>query len=286
MQNLTQSESSLRTIPLGKLSPVAFIFCVGEYTNDETGGTSPEMEYEVYDKAAFDALVIPRATRCACCGHGLKYICVFKHDETGESFFVGRDCAAKIERLKFSPMVASGEGMGIALAERAACTARERAFIAAHPEAMKAVEWAHTGINSTARDIVTKIRRFGEPSEKQTAFLIKLHAEDAQRRATATATAPTGRQTVTGIIVSAKLATTDFGTRANIVVDIGGGVKVWGNGGTACMKPRGWNENDLIVTKGDRITFTASFEPSEKDPLFGFFKRPSKVTVTKSAINA
>jgi len=34
--------------------------------------------------------------------------------------------------------------------------------------------------------------------------------------------------------------------------------------------------------KGDTITFSATVTPSDKDPKFGFFKRPTKATLTES----
>jgi hypothetical protein len=83
-----------------------------------------------------------------------------------------------------------------------------------------------------------------------------------------------GRQTITGIVTSLKQVPNNFGRGkwdteiTKMVVDLGNGVRVYGT------KPE-----NTAVNKNDSVTFTATFEASTKDPLFGFFKRPSNMTV-------
>jgi hypothetical protein len=38
----------------------------------------------------------------------------------------------------------------------------------------------------------------------------------------------------------------------------------------------------IVLDKGDRVTFNATIERSEKDPKFGFFRRPSGAKALKS----
>ncbi len=36
-----------------------------------------------------------------------------------------------------------------------------------------------------------------------------------------------------------------------------------------------WTEQ-ISIERGDRVRFTATLTPSDRDPKFGFYKRPSK----------
>jgi len=272
------NSTTIKSLPAGLLSPVAFIYKSGEDIDDETGAIRADYQYQVFDKDAFDSAYIPSHTYCDCCGQPLKYSCLFKHAATGAIYFVGRDCAATIEGLK-SSFLAGLDKISISLALRAKCNAREQAFLIANPAAEEAFVWGKAGQNRIAKDICDKIRSYGNPSDKQVALLVKIHAEETARRANATGTVPTGRVRASGTVVSVKVEYSDIYSSwsCKLVVDLGGGIRVWGNGGTACID----GDAKALVEKGDRIEFTAAFTTSDRDPLFGFFKRPTKVTIHK-----
>lgn len=132
-----------------------------------------------------------------------------------------------------------------------------------------------------ARDLLSRFNRYASaPSDRQVALVDKWVREaparaaaEAQRAAEDEAAAPVpvteDRIVVTGEIVSAKIVDNDFGCTTKIVVKADEGFKVWGSCPSDLDAP-------LADLKGQRVTFAARVEPSEDDPKFGFFKRPTK----------
>ena len=58
------------------------------------------------------------------------------------------------------------------------------------------------------------------------------------------------------------------------------GFKLWGT----VPASLGYSElGEHSLTKGDRISFTATLEQSNDDPKFGFFKRPTKAELISLA---
>jgi hypothetical protein len=72
---------------------------------------------------------------------------------------------------------------------------------------------------------------------------------------------------ITGTVQRTEAKDTDYGVRYVMTVLDDRGFTVWGS------IPSG-----LRVKPGDRVTFTAAVEPSDK-PDFGFTKRPRKASV-------
>lgn len=85
---------------------------------------------------------------------------------------------------------------------------------------------------------------------------------------------PIGRVTVIGKVVSVDSKDTDYGTRHVMTVRDDSGFTVWGSQPSA-----------LYPSVGDRITFTASVERSDRDECFGFFKRPTKAQLLDTVAN-
>jgi len=244
-----------------------------------------DVRFNVLDGAEWESCNIDeskfKAYKCECCGHKIKYAAIAKHLPTGTIVTLGRKCASNIEALKNCGALI--ENASIALSQRILCDNREKEFRNLHPQLCKALDWAKKGMNRIASDLLEKLRRFGSLSDKQISFLIGLHERDIANRASATATTPTGRASVEGTILSAKEGETQGKYKTfkfKILVDIGGGVRVWGSAKGE------WNYHAILgrtptgdavePQKGQRVKFTATFEPSKKDPLFGFFKRPTK----------
>jgi hypothetical protein len=249
-----------------------------------------DLRINIIDQKEWDASNLSekdlKSEKCDCCGHKIKYAVIAKHIPTNTIASLGRKCASNIEALKKCGSII--DGASIALSQRILCENREQEFRKAHPEACESLDWAKSGMNRVASDLLEKLRRFGSLSEKQISFLIGIHQRDISNRASATATAPTGKASVEGTILSVKEGETHdkYKTfRFKVLVDIGGGVKVWGSAKGE------WNYHAILgrtptgdaaePQKGQRVKFTASFEPSQKDPLFGFFKRPSKWQVSE-----
>jgi hypothetical protein len=235
------------------------------------------------------------ANKCDCCGHKIRYSAIAKHIPTNTIASLGRKCASNIESLKkYGSLI---ESASIALSQKILCNHRENEFRKLHPEACEALDWAKTGLNRVAADLLEKLRRFGSLSDKQISFLVGIHQRDVSNRASATATAPSGRLSVEGVVLSAKEVFCKAATRWDVdkikykvLVDIGGGVRVWGSGQGEYFanhkdelgNPKRLTDNAVLPIKGQMVRFSATFESSPKDPLFGFFKRPSKWQVLES----
>lgn len=266
--------ASIKTLPVAELALVAVIYQSGEYEDGESGQLRVEYEYDILNEEAFGRAVIPKDTiRCDCCGHALKYACIVEHTPSKRLYYVGRQCVRTIEGLRrFGRAI---EELSVALAERAACNAREVVVLAqASDDFRAAYVWAGTASEapSLVRDIRAKVRQYGSPSDAQKDLLVKVWREDTARRAAATGTAPEGRQTVSGTILSVKAVPSDFNEGEyirKVLIDLGNGAKVYGNA-----------PGHASPVKGEQISFTAMFERSKNDILFGFWKRPTKWTVT------
>jgi len=271
------TNESIKGLPVNELRLVAVCVVLG-FNPDAGENGSVEAEMDVIDEPLWQTFKAQnQPNRCGCCGHTLKYACAIVHAPTGTGYWVGRDCAAKVENLRrFDRMIAQHT---VALAERLACNKREADFLTAHPEAMSIIGWCRLArAPKIAKDMLEKMRRFGELSEKQITTLESIREKDEARRASATGKALSGRHTVKGTVLSTKTIP-GFDPRkmvTKLTIDFGNGVRAFGNApeynaAGQVMFPR----------KGDEVEFTATFEPSKNDELFGFWKRPAKFTITK-----
>jgi hypothetical protein len=297
----------IRNVPANDLKLVSFI--VVDYNTWMTCNWRYDAKHDVLDQEAWSRYENRQSNgfsyKCDCCGHTLIYACVIEHVPTGEFFHVGRDCFANIECLKQHRDWVSFTGDRAAVRvsagkkaakERKAGDVREHQFFLAHPEmvavfdfavnppisrednSFNAISWAV----STIGDMRQSIRRYGKLSDKQFSFAQKLYTESlekierarvrAQEVAQAVASgvrAPEGRVQVEGTIVSLKLVQNDFsyygGAITKALIDLGNGTRAWGT------LPSSSNSE-----KGNKVRFTATFTVSDKDPLFAFYKRPSK----------
>lgn len=260
------------------------IIAVSEVIDVDDDGR-PSIALNILDQKEWDASNIDDkdldADKCGCCGQRIKYSAIAKHIPTSRVIPIGKICASKIENLKrYGHLI---ENASVALSEKILCNHREQEFRKLHPEACESLDWAKTGLNRVASDLLEKLRRYGSLSDKQISLLIDIHQKDVANRASATATAPTGRASVEGTILSVKQGEIQgkYKTyRYKVLVDIGGGVRVWGSAkgewnyhAILGQTPTG---DAVLPIKGQKVKFTATFEPSKKDPLFGFFKRPTK----------
>ena len=145
------------------------------------------------------------------------------------------------------------------------------------------MEYARTHkAENTIWSIVCGVVKYGRLSEKQVKYLRSLLAQiaerparDAKRKAQhdAAAPCPEGRVQVTGVILSTREVESEYQysryappvTYTKMLVLDDSGFKVWGT------RPSSLDHCD----KGDRVTFTATVQPSKDDEKFGFYKRPS-----------
>jgi hypothetical protein len=256
---------------------------------------------------------VDTAWSCSICGHSLKYNCVVQHTSTGLFYDIGRDCCENLTLLKdtlpwldskqasAAKCVAAGKK---AQKARTAGDVREAEFAIAKPEIAAAFTYAKAFPNNhaiwhkvawnitTLRDLRSKVRQHGSLSEKQEAFSLSLHkqaeeiivscAEEVIKRVKAIESgvrSPEGKQTISGVIASIKWVDNDFGGAFKCLINLDNGTKCYGTLPTT-QHETSENINNAWVKfqaeKDDKVTFTASFEVSQKDPLFSFYKRPTK----------
>ena len=170
------------------------------------------------------------------------------------------------------------------------------AFLDAQPELKAALEWAK---NITAgpsaldpalvaarvsynvnilREMGDKLVRYHSLSPKQIAFAVKLHVEGVEKIKNGEALAskqkalveqgvraPSGKLQITATVFSIKEVFNDYGPATKCLLDLGNGARVWGT-----VPSRAGH-----LQKGDKVTFSATFSVSDRDPLFGFYSRPT-----------
>ena len=121
-------------------------------------------------------------------------------------------------------------------------------------------------------NFIHKVNRYGDTSDKFVAAMIRdmerTAERDAQRAAEQANAKPVvegKRVIITGEVVSVKWQENGYGGREVMTVKDDRGFKVWGS-----------VPSSIDAHRGDRITFTADVEKSDRDDTFGFFKRPTK----------
>ena len=308
----------IREIPTEDLKLVAIGYPdIQEYTSDDGRDCitavpmhepyrGSEAEYEVWCQSPH-----PEDSRCALCGHRLKYNCVVQHTPTGEFYDIGRECMGNIEHLKaamnwaearcatVAKQVAAGKK---AARERKAGDVRLERYCEAHGEIAAAFKtaaefdrkhllWHKVSYAvTTLEDMRAKVRKYGSLSEKQETFALSLQKQIADRlvsgedelklrdaRIASGLRAPSGRVTVSGTIISTKYVENDFGGSWKSLIELSNGTRAYG---TIPNDERylQYCGNGIFVRfdaeRGDEVELTATFEVSEKDPLFAFYKRP------------
>jgi hypothetical protein len=304
----------IRNLPTSDLNLVALAVVWDEPCAHSDYGFEKRVDHQVRDEAAWKryrdigGVNGISSGKCDCCGHALTYSCVVEHIPTGEFYEIGRDCFANVECLQQHAQwlsltsdravarVAAGKK---AAKERKAGDAREAQYAADRPDIAALLDWAnnppvaegHPSYQcisyavSVWSDFRATVRRFGKLSDKQIAFGVKLHSEAVSKLAEDTARAeailaakaaglraPEGRCEVTGTVVATKVIEDDFYGSTKCLVDFGNGTRAWGT-----------FPSSATGGKGDKVCFRASFQVSDKDALFAFFKRPTNWTVLQEA---
>ena len=89
---------------------------------------------------------------------------------------------------------------------------------------------------------------------------------------------------ITGTVLSSKWKDTDYGDRQVMTVKDDRNFIVWGSVPGSLQGD--WDADGEFIygaRRGDRITFTAAIEVSDRDECFGFFKRPTKAEFLERA---
>ncbi len=233
----------------------------GEGCDKEAYGTEAMDQYAAGPIAG----IWPHQDKCDVCGACFVHGALLRHEPTGLFLTIGQVCATKyfcIAGLR------KGERASRALVRirRRQAKAKNRIMLAKNPGINAALKTDHY----ISRDLRDKAIRWGGLSDRQIVLAFKLVADVAKREAEKAdaVPAPEGRFEVTGEIVCIKTQDGFYGPQEKMLVKIkteGGHWKAWGT-----------YPSSLAAARGDTVKFTATFERSDKDEDFAFFKRPTK----------
>ena len=217
--------------------------------------------------------------KCVHCGNGsVRWITACRHIPSGELVVFGAVCTARLGfadkmAFKLAQLKAKAEA---GHARMKVWKARE-AFLLLRPEIAAAIEQvkqpAHAK-NGFAQDVLAKLNQYGSLSDRQVDAVLKSLARDLEYAARKAAEltepkgdAPSGRTTVTGLVLTTKIQESDFGTTLKMLLKLENNSKVWL---TAPSRE--------TIERGDTVTVTATFEVSKDDKHFAFGKRPHLVS--------
>lgn len=218
---------------------------------------------------------------CHICGAAAIYTALFYHRPSNTYIRTGFECADKLDCREVELF---RKQVRAALEQRAGKRKAEAVLEKAGLAAAWSIYLTKLDGNreeNIVRDIVARLARFGSLSEAQFAYLRQLTDQiarrpeiEAQRAAEHDAAKPVPttekRIMVRGEVLAVRVPDYDRGDcgPARITVRAEDGWKVWGS------KPKG-----IEVKRGDLIEFNAAVQVSDRDPKFGFFKRPTKARV-------
>jgi len=161
-------------------------------------------------------------------------------------------------------------------AKREAQVTEAQALLAAKPEVAEFIEnYKHSDDGDRTDQILSSIidryRREGTLTPKQVALIEKVATP-----ADVTPVPDTDeRIVITGEVVSVATQENDYGEREVMTVEDDRGFKVWGTVPQRLLEASYTGE-----LKGERVTFRAIVQRSDRDESFGFFKRPTKAEIT------
>lgn len=150
------------------------------------------------------------------------------------------------------------------------------------------VEALETMKGNFAQDMRDSIQYRGSLTEKQAAAVRRIAQENAERAQKAVEV-PTGREVITGKILTVKRRESDYGITYRATIEDDRGFRVNGNLPGAIIdqfftmwqdehnKTHATSEDWTEIAQGARITFTATLEPKETG--FGFWKRPARASI-------
>jgi hypothetical protein len=237
------------------------------------------------------------SAQCGHCGTFIRYAALMVRYDMEEFIFVGQDCLIN----RFEDLTKAE----FTLLRKAAKLNRERAskkqvaeqtfsdnpWLAEIPTyggtfLDSLYEQAQGGKSLTEKQIEAGIKALDKAKEREEQF----QARKAQETVLIEqgVQAPEGKVIVTGTVLSVKWQESAYGGSLKMLVESDEGWKVWSSvpkslqGTSALVGGEEWKFSQ-DVQAGERIEFTATLTPSDKDPLFAFAKRPTKAQVLTTA---
>lgn len=239
---------------------------------------------------------------CVHCGHNpLRYVAVVRHIPSGKTLVFGDICAERAQlpnRSEFEARKVRGEAKRRREAEQLAQA--QAAYADNNPQVTQVLAEVISRRDENpvealdyygdfVIDVVRKFEQYGNLSERQGEALLRAVAGAARRAEkqaqwaeenAQAADAPVGKQTVEGVVLSVKDYDSEYGTQWKMVVKLDDGSRVFCTIPKSILDFRQNEDGDWYAdTKGKRVRFSASFEPSERDPKFSFGKRPTGASI-------
>lgn len=229
---------------------------------------------------------------CAACGTHFAHGAVVVNTRTDDIIGIGGICAGTW---------GAAEEIGVrkARASRAAQLAKvrdEKAAAAADYliENADIAEILATLDHDIIKDIAEKLPRYGSLTSRQEDLVRKLAADEPERlirkaaaikREEALAAAPKlieGRYEITGTVISVKIREGYMGEAVlKMLVELDDLNRVWGTVPRSILPGMGTGINKDEDLLSRTVNFTAAVERSQDDVHFGFYKRPTKATVSE-----
>jgi len=236
---------------------------------------------------------------CMMCGASALWVGRFYHAKSNTYLVVGNTCVVK---LQLSSNAAHFKNMQQVLRKARHYAKQRDKARQVLTDAGVGDAWdvfaAHDGgrhpgkEEKTVCDIVARLVRWGDVSTKQLSYLgtllerIKTRPEREARYAAERAQAedaPVGKATVCGVILKTEKRADDFDADRRVwTVKDDRGFVVWGTIPRTSdhLDPDRYMDRSNWI-RGDRVRFTATFSRSNKDPKFGFYKRPRKASAVE-----
>lgn len=217
--------------------------------------------------------------QCHHCGSRFRYLAVMKHTPTDQHIAIGETCLDNRFELATADFHRLRKAAELDREKQRISKALE-SFVNTNPDLAFMTDPQADTRNPFVSDVAGRLRKYGDISDRQIEAVRKSIERDVQRKQEQEARAAIpripallGRQTIEGVVVSLKEWTSDYGTTWKMTVVVGdetaGQWTCWGSVPTR-----------LEVEKGDRVRFTATFEPGRgDDDTFAAFKRPTGAEV-------
>lgn len=225
---------------------------------------------------------------CHICGSvNAIYTATFFHHPSNAYVRTGLDCAEKLEcrgiegfrrNVTNALEARAGKAKAQAVLAQAGLGAAWEIYTATDRAGFKYEE-------STVTDIVSRLVQYGSTSDKAMNYVRSLcdrianRAQIAAKRAAETEAAKPvpatdERITIRGKVISTKApGEYDVFPQTKVLVQHADGWKVWGSLPSALAS----------VERGALVEFSAKIKPSDRDPKFGFFSRPTKAQIIEGA---
>lgn len=218
---------------------------------------------------------------CISCGSHYQHGALLRYTPTGQLVAVGHTCG---ETFGLPDKAARDRRRASERAAKLAEARKARQDMLDQFEAVPGLGWAMVQDHRIIRDMVARGRML---SDRQVAFALELAdqvVDEVYERAANPETAPPadvpvpevdGRVAVAGRVLSVKWQENDYGGSLKMLVEVetdGGVYRLFGSVPSA-----------IDPEPGDSVTFTAAIERSRRDESFGFYKRPTKATITEGS---